>query len=25
MAVELLKMMAGIDIVHVPFAGEARW
>lgn len=24
MAVELLKMMAGIDIVHVPFAGEGQ-
>jgi tripartite-type tricarboxylate transporter receptor subunit TctC len=23
MAVELLKMMAGIDVVHVPFAGES--
>lgn len=24
MAVELLKMMAGIDIVHVPYAGEGQ-
>ena len=25
MAVELLKMMAGINIVHVPYLGEAKW